>query len=336
MAQLTDEIGAAWRALADNTVRDGWRSIRVTSVAPSVLMAARHFPANVEALLIGFDRVMMPPAERLPEGTGFSVVRLDGYSGDRDCLWIALSRQQTGNPELFMAMVGDIAHALESAPHSDGRHQLQLFLGRVRAWQEFMRKGAAPLGPEAEIGLIGELCFLEEMIALGIASSVAVTAWEGPFDAPQDFIVGTGAVEVKSTVAKIGFPAKISSLEQLDDSIHSPLFVAGQRFAVSDTGMTLPDWADRISNLLQNDHPDRSMFRQKLLAAGYADVHAHHYTRRVAYTGLRLLRADDGFPRLLPGNVPKGIRRATYEIDLDQVIMSPLPLFDVLKETGAI
>ncbi|MEX3012361.1 PD-(D/E)XK motif protein [Acinetobacter baumannii] len=42
--------------------------------------------------------------------------------------------------------------------------------------------------------------------------------------------MGSGAIETKSTLSNQGFVAKINSLEQLDDSEKSPLFLNGYRF----------------------------------------------------------------------------------------------------------
>ena len=57
-------------------------------------------------------------------------------------------------------------------------------------------------------------------------------AWQGPLNGLQDFFIGTGAIEVKATIAPQGFPAKISSLDQLDETQRQPLFLAGVRLAL--------------------------------------------------------------------------------------------------------
>src|SRR5688500_18175411 len=122
-------------------------------------MAARRFPATAEALLAGFVGVSLPAAEKLPAAAGFAVHCVGAYGSPGE-LWLALSRQPSGKQDLFAAMVANVVDALNTARAGDSKHLLQLFLSRVRAWQAFMRRGALPLGPEAEAGLVGELCFL--------------------------------------------------------------------------------------------------------------------------------------------------------------------------------
>src|SRR5699024_6198251 len=108
------------------------------------------------------------------------------------------------------------------------------------SWQEFMRMGREGLSADAELGLVGELCIMQEMIEQGVPLFTAVDAWQGPHDGLHDYLLAGGAIEVKSTLASEGFPVKIASLEQLDNSHSQPLFLAGLRFSVESTGMTLP------------------------------------------------------------------------------------------------
>lgn len=55
---------------------------------------------------------------------------------------------------------------------------------------------------------------------------------------PRRTLLGDGAIEVKATMSSAGFPVKIGSLEQLDDSVASPLFLAAMRFSRGEDGLT--------------------------------------------------------------------------------------------------
>lgn len=316
MAQQTDEIVLAWNFLSAESTEDGWRSIAVASAGSCHLMAAKRFPGGREALLVHFPSAKIPVAEKLPEGRGFMIERVDPYGDGKT--WLALSRSESGSVELFTAMVGDVVGVLDVEAVSGEDESLVIFLRRVRAWQEFMRKGVQGLSPEAEIGLIGELSFLVAMIEAGIPASLAVESWVGPLDGIQDFKIGTGAVEVKSTVSTIGFPAKIGSLEQLDNSIFQPLFVAGVRLSLTASGRNLPEFASHVRKTLNGDNEAERLFSDRLLVAGYFDAHVDRYPRRFAIAGTRVLEVDDGFPRITHGMIPMGIKRAIYEIDFDK------------------
>lgn len=317
MARASSEFELAWSSLGTSEDATGWRTIAVTPSGSCKLAAGRRFPDKEEALLVGFSNVSIPAAEKLPDGGGFNVERVDPF-GD-GTTWLALSRKPSGSADLFLTMVCDVAGALDEEVSPSGPLQVRRFLGRVRAWQEFMRKGTQSLSPEEEMGLVGELTVLTALMACGLAPANCIEAWVGPLDAVQDFELGTGALEVKTTLSTSGFPAKIGSLEQLDDAIRQPLFLVGVRLRQTTEGQTLPAVVAALRLAIHGDAEAERRLVDRLIAVGFFDIHADRYPRKFAFTGMRTMRVDERFPRLTTGCVPIGITRAVYEIDLDKV-----------------
>jgi Putative PD-(D/E)XK family member, (DUF4420) len=334
MARLIDDIELAWRSLRASADTTGWRSISIATIGPCSLLAGLSFPEKSEALLASFSSSTIPAAEKLPDGQGFVVSRVEP-NGD-GLTWLALTRSFHGSLELFAAMVADVAHAMDAEPGADEKRLLRVFLGRIRAWQEFMRKGAQSLSPESEIGLVGELTLLRAIIDAGLPLASAIESWVGPLDGVRDFEIGTGSLEVKTTLSAAGFPAKIGSLEQLDDSVRQPLFVAGARLRQTDTGQSLPELVAEMRDVAAGEPEAMRLLGERLIAAGYFDAHADRYVRRFALADTRVVEVKEGFPRLTPGSVPLGVRRATYEIDLDKAAGPSMPAADALKKLGAI
>ena len=334
MTRVNEEFELAWSSLVHSADGEGWRAILVTPAGACPLAAGRRKPGNEEAMLAKFPGASIPPAEKLPEGEGFSIERVD-LMGD-GAVWVALSRKPSGGIDLFSAMVRNVVEALENEPGADAQRLMRVFLGRVRAWQEFMRKGAQPLGPEAEVGLVGELLALSAIIDAGLPAAVACEAWLGPMDGLRDFEIGTGGIEVKSALGAVGFPAKIGSLEQLDDTTRQPLFLAGVRLRQVADGASLPEHVETLRDIVRGDAEAERLFSERLVAAGYFDAHADKYSRRFAASGMRLLEVVEGFPRLTPGRVPSGVSRASYEIDLDNVPGASLSIEESLRKLGAL
>lgn len=334
MARPIDEFTLAWKALSCSSDKDGWNSIAVSPAGSCLLRAGRRFPGNEESLLACFSTARLPPAVRLPEGRGFEVVRANPFEDGKT--WIALTRKDTGSPELFAEMVGDIAGALDVLSGEGDERLLNAFLTRVRSWQEFMQKGAQALSHEDEIGLLGELTILQAALSAGVAPMLAVESWVGPLRGIQDFELGTGAIEVKATLATQGFAAKITSLEQLDDATRKPLFVAGIKFRLSDSGKTLPEFAKNLGEIFFEDADAYRIFSESVFAAGLHESHVDHYSRRFHLDEIRLVAVDENFPRLIPSSVPLGIRRAVYEIDLDRITGRRIELAEVLQKLGVL
>lgn len=334
MALLTDDIELAWRSLRDSPDTSGWRSIPIATVGPCALRAGLSFPEKNEALLVSFSSSAIPAAEKLPDGQGFAVSRAEP-KGD-DLVWLALTRSPHGSEELFAAMVSDVAHAMDAESDFDEKRLLRVFLGRIRAWQEFMRKGAPSLSPESEIGLVGELTLLRAIIDASVPLTVAIESWVGPLDGVRDFEIGTGSMEVKATLSVHGFSATIGSLDQLDDSVRQPLFLAGIRLRQTQTGQSLPELVEEMRDVAAGEPEAERLLSERLIAIGYFDAHADSYVRRFMLADTRVVEVKDGFPRLTLGSVPLGIAKAAYEIDLDKVAGPSIPTVDALKKLGVI
>lgn len=336
MARPSEEFLLAWSSLSAHDSTPSWQAIALPPAGPVDIQAGRRSPDNAEAILLGFPSARLAPAEKLPEGQGFSVERAD--SDDARQLRLALTRRAAGSADLFAAMACDVVGALDEAASAGAAEPklLQVFLGRVGAWQEFMRKGSQTLSPEAEIGLVGELTLLRSIIDAGVPLASAIEAWVGPLDGPRDFELGTGSVEVKATLSAAGFPARIGSLEQLDDSVRQPLFLAGVRLRQSETGQSLPALVAEMRDVAAGEPEAVRLLSERLIAAGYFDAHADRYVRRFTLADTRVVEVKDGFPRLTPGSVPLGVTKATYEIDLDKAAGPSIPAADALKKLGAL
>ena len=336
MARPSKDFLLAWSSLSGDHAESGWRSIALPPSGPLDVRAGRRSPDNAEAVLVGFPTAKISVVDKLPEGQGFSVERADLEGVGK--LWIALSRKFAGSPELFAAMSCDVIGALDDAvaAGADEARLSRVCIGRVGAWQEFMRKGTQALSPEAEIGLVGELALLGAIISAGVAAAQAIESWVGPLDGIQDFEIGTGALEAKATLSAKGFPAKIGSLEQLDDSVRQPLFVAGARFRQVESGQNLPEFVAAMRLAIQGDAEAIRLLSERLLAAGYIDSHESKYPRRFALNDIQVVKVGDGFPRLTPGTAPAGITRAMYEIDLDKAPGDNVGVDAALKQLGAI
>ncbi len=334
MAHPNKDLLIAWSSLLGDESKEGWRFIPLQQSGPLQIMVGRTSPHNMESVLIGFPNKRKSNKDDLPSGQGFLVefAQLD----ENNNTWLAITRSPQGNIELFESMSYDVVNALDEAVNNniDEEKLYQLCISRIRAWQEFMRKGGQVLSPESEIGLFGELILLKSLIDLGLLKKIVLDSWVGPLNKIQDFELGTGAIEVKSTISSNRFQLKIGSLEQLDDSIRQPLYIAAIRLHQIDAGVNLTELIFSIKNLLSDDRTVERIFSEKLLEAGYIEIHAPLYIRKFKLAELKIISIDNNFPRLLTSNVPKGIIRATYDLDLDKILINEVEIFEMLQKLG--
>lgn len=333
-----EALRAAWSALAgQGGSGEGWRTIPLATSGEAPLLAGRRFPGDEEAVLVGFSSASVPPDHLLPRGRGFRVEKITGWKLAAGKEWVCLSRDPGGTLDLFSSMAGDVAELLSTFRNSSEQEVLQVLLGRIQAWQDFMaRRRDCILSPDAEVGLFGELWVMKSLLGSGVGASTTVEAWFGPLDGSQDFVLGRGAIEVKTTLAVSGFPVIVSSLEQLDESVKDPLFVAAVRLELSETGATLPEMAAAVRLDLDHDPEAVAMFDGKVTRAGLFAAFADQYRRRFIHTESMYLPVDQGFPHLSRTNVEAAIRKARYEVDLDPVRSDDVGLKVALTRMGII
>ncbi len=332
---MSDPSGliAAWRSLSGNGFSEGWRTIPVTYGGSCRLLAGRRFPGNEEVLLVGFTSIRIPSAEQFPQGRGFVVCKAVLGQEDGGFEWVALCRQSPGSLELFTMMANDVISTLAIKDVTSDERLFHVFLTRIRAWQDFMQRGRDNLlSPEAEIGLFGELKILEGILGVGLSALFAVEAWQGPLDGLQDFTLGKGAIEVKSTISSSGFSATISSLEQLDNSLVQPLFLAAVRLALNSSGKTLSELVAVLRDILRNDLEALEIFNSRLLHAGFLDAVSENYTRYFIHVQTRILHVTERFQKLTRGNVGINIKKARYELELDLVDEGEVELVRALEQ----
>lgn len=336
MAAQTDieELRTAWAALGSSPGADGWTSIVLSAGAR--FRAGAAWPGGHETLLVGFTGVTVPPKSALPEGRGFTVRAAPQPAGQGHDVWLAITRQTGGADDLFSRMAADVVESVAAQSGKGEAWLLTLTLARIRAWQEFMRRPrTGVLAPEAELGLAGELITLEGILD-GLADpAVALESWVGPDGGLQDFQTSVHGLEVKTTLAAGGFPARISSLEQLDDAQGRAILLAGVRLCIQSDGRTLDRIvADLRQRLSSAPGTGSGLFDMRLLQAGYFDGAAADYVRPFALVDIRVFEMDETFPRLARSAVRPEIRGAEYEIDLDLAPGAPLTLAEALLRHG--
>jgi hypothetical protein len=337
MAPQSDknDFTAAWRALAGSNTADGWKTIPITTRLRCRLLAARHFPGNEEAIIIGFRSIRNISGDHLPEGSGFIVRPLDDVFDSHTHRWIALLRQPAGSLEIFTMMSLDIVSTLELSHAENDDQLLGKFLSRIRAWQKFMQHAKdGVLSPEAEIGLHGELIILGSLLTAGILPHDTLNAWQGPREGLHDFQFGRGSLEVKTTLSQKTFPATISSLEQMDNRMVGHLYLAGVRLQKDENGKNLKERIDELKAVFNTDSTLGFSFEVLLIHAGYLSSMSFHYSRKFSHVHTMYFHVDDDFPKLIRDGVPNEVINAHYQLDLDKLTCPCLSLDDVLRTLG--
>jgi hypothetical protein len=230
---------------------------------------------------------------------------------------IQLFLENIQDQEVFLRLCEDLLD--HSSTASDTRSSANAVLERLRRWQALLSVSRGAELPEHEVrGLFGELYVLIELILPKWGVEVALRSWTAPDRSPQDFLLPTTLIEVKTRLQEAEACVSISSLEQLhvaERTLHL-LVVRVVSDADEERSRSLNDLAASLIALAEVfDVALGDFAREQLRKRGFA--HSPRYdTWRYIVPGTDGFLVKGDFPRLTPGNVPLGVTKATYLLDL--------------------
>lgn len=213
----------------------------------------------------------------------------------------------------------EIAAALDSGASID---RISLVKNVVGKWRRFW-SGVNPglLSKEEQIGLFGELWFLQNWLGPSVGYPLAVRAWRGPLGSRHDFEATRVGIEIK-TCSRLDVVHSIHGVEQLVEPVGGTLFLMS--LAVRDEASStdsLVSLITSIRNLLENDYEALSHFDSCIYSAGYSDeLDAEYAKLRLRVRSEELYRVAPGFPRIVPESfceaLPPSITAIQYELSL--------------------
>ena len=251
-----------------------------------------------------------------PTLNGIEVDLQEGEQAGTERLVLALEKHI--DADLFLGLCETLHTSL--APVTNSAAALAVTLNHLKRWKAFLA-GRNPrlLTPEEVRGLYAELLFLRTLYQQAIPQNSAVEAWCGPERVHQDFVFGDRVVEVKSVSGKDRSTVRISSEDQLE-SVAASLFLVTFRLADTtgrESGSSLNDLVALIQSELAEAEAIEG-FAAKLSGFGYAPLQDYEQPRFLN-SGTQAYSVTAGFPRLVRSELPKGITRVAYQIELEAI-----------------
>lgn len=224
------------------------------------------------------------------------------------------------NPEhkdVFSILCEDLL--LSIAPIISEEKLFKELLNRFEKWKSlFERAFSQGLNPEKQRGLFGELIFLRKYFTFRRNFLGVLNSWVGPSAEAKDFQMNSWALEVKTTLGNNIQKVQISSERQLDSTHLGMLFLYHISLeTLHETGESLNQIIDSITNILAEDTYALHRFKAKLMEAGYFDHHRFLYD-----SSCYIIKQDifylvkDAFPRIQENEIRNGVGEVKYSIVL--------------------
>lgn len=234
---------------------------------------------------------------------------------------LSLTLAESDQKDIFRALCANLMDATSGLQRGEDGRGIVIVVNRLRRWHELLRRRRDDLlSRQQVIGLMGELLFLHDRLLPRLAPIDAVGTWRGPYGDEQDFVLGNRIVEIKAQLSSADKRVRISSEDQLDTSSHEILLVH-QALSPADrmdaVARTLNQLVDDLLATFDRDAPEAAdLFRSGLIEAGWRNRPEYDETAWIG-AGTVFLEVGEGFPRIVPSDLPAGVDRVSYALRLD-------------------
>lgn len=221
--------------------------------------------------------------------------------------------------DVFDTLIEDILTAV--IDETETNIILKNYSNRLIKWQSlFERFKQQGLNPEEQRGLFGELYFIRKFMKVNPDFTNIILSWLGSEKQIRDFQFGKWSVEVKTTQGNNHQRIHVSSERQLDTTNLDDLFLYHISLeSRQQSGESLNDIVENLSSLLINDLLALNQFRNKLIEAGFFDIHRQYYSEIGYFVRQDIFyKVENSFPRIEEKDIRDGVGDVKYSIVVSQ------------------
>lgn len=244
---------------------------------------------------------------------------------------LILILKSESNWEIFLKLCEDLVTEAKKTQ----KERAKAIITRLKRWQVFLQNENHTIPDEIQIGLMGELIFLNEYLSQAVSLEEAINAWVGPEKEKQDFRINGISTEVKAYMDRKQGQITISSLEQLNNHDNN-LFLFTVGFKSNDSGKTLKDYCRIVEDRTTIECPS-CMYDFKQLLSSYGFCLDIEYSNLKSLTSYKIecYKVTDDFPKIPISIKQNAIINVNYKLDLvqcDNYICDIKNLINAIKE----
>jgi len=223
--------------------------------------------------------------------------------------------EQPGAPlSVFPAVMSDV---IEVAAQAASLASLRCAFERFASWQRALQRRTGPMGPQEVRGVIGELITFRDVVmpALGVARGLE--RWTALSDDDLNDFGGPGwFLEVKTILAWRSM-FHISALGQLEPPPTGCSWLSLVELEQANDGISLTMMMESLLESTNTDPTLRQALQDAFVARGAHDPGLDGEADvRYRVLGLRTFGIEVNFPLLRRAQVPRGVARAEYDIEI--------------------
>lgn len=314
-----ERIKEIWVQLENNTSTvAGLFKLRFSEISKCDLFLGIKYPENYRLLIVKTPFSIGKDFNFKYEFRGLKFDKVYD-TDDQGFLLLNLVLVDRQFKDIFDTLIADIISSIIN--ETDLKYILKNYTNRLLKWQSlFERFGKQGLDPEEQRGLFGELYFLRKYLNSATDYNQVLNSWVGPAKEIRDFQAGSWSLEVKTTHGNNHQKVHISNERQLDTSNLENLILYHLSLEVrQQSGETLNQIIDSITELLINDFISLNSFKSKLIEAGYFDIHRQLYENAGYFIRQEVFyKVENDFPRIEEKDIRNGVGDVKYSIVISQ------------------
>jgi hypothetical protein len=303
-----------WEGLERSPSEQALKGHLVSAALPWELFRALSPAGN--RILFMVHEARSSPSGRLPAIAGIELsIRERSHDGKRT---LFLRLEEGEYADIFAKFCDDIAETVAGA--TSEALAVRALVDQAARWQALLRGARREaLGPQAQLGLIGELRLLLDTLTPITGLHAAVASWRGPSGHPKDFELPATCIECKARTTSEKGTVRITSEDQLTDEPGHALLLHVSTFASADSTVggaaNLHGAVARVREAIDlTAAASRARLEECLDAVGYDETHAYDFWW--VHVGTAWHEVRDDFPRIVPGMYPEGPSGLSYDLPL--------------------
>lgn len=212
--------------------------------------------------------------------------------------------------EIFCHMIDYILNEIKSLKNLDSRD----INDAIKGWVNFGRSSQNNLAESIQIGLFGELLFLQ-FVRNYLNEKDSIVSWHGPERKKVDFVLSENmAVEIKAITDRLSKKVSISSIQQLSDGYENH-FMRVYKLVKSPSGKKLNELFSEVLSVFSDDAKEDLI--NKCCDYGFNYLLEYDNLKPISNMGYHdYIVSDDDFPKMT-GELDPRIIEVKYTISLE-------------------
>ena len=306
-------------------ITDAWKNIQVSDKnqkfyklvyinSKTKIRASIKRDENLKAIEFIFPKSFFSKQKFSFKETKGLKVTIESEAGYENELIICIYLKTENFLDIYLNLIEKIINYIFDS--SDFEKNIQIIFDKLTSWRRcFENDDQFILSFPEQLGLFGELTYIEKLFINKVSAEEILTSWKGPDGGLHDFLLQNNIYEVKTFLNK-NKKIRISNIEQLNYKIYQNLYLVCVELEESNIGLNVSNLVQKFKAEIFSKKNNANKFEDKLSSYGYFEYQSNKYTRSFLVKNIFEYFVTQDFPTILPENLLAGVEDVSFNLDI--------------------